>query len=257
MRLMKTRGVAAAIVAAGLAAGAAGCGGSHTVTRAAQTSAVPDVTVTHTLSATPAASSPAPQVTVTQQAPPPAALPVLTVGSYTGTEPAYIGFSGDAGNVVTSITWASWTATGATGTGTSNIQGCVPNCAQGSETPVSATITLSDPVGGQFTAYTETRNGSTGSGPTSAILSAGSSNPGAGSSNPVDAYAQDILNTGITAPVSWIDSTGQALCSDWAAGQTTPTTDQLLLNGGILPAHLASYDSITAQDLCPSTPGTP
>ena len=244
---MKAGSVAAAILAAGVA-GAAGCGGPHTVTSAAQTSPVPRMTVTHTQSAIPAPSSPAPQVTVTQQAPPAAALPVLTVGSYTGTEPAYIDFSGDAGNVVTSITWASWTATGATGTGTSNIQGCVPNCAQGSETPVSTTLTLSDPAGGQFTAYTETRNGSTGSGPTSAIISAGPSNP-------VDAYAQDILNAGITAPVSWIGSTGQTLCSDWAAGQTTTTTDQLLLNGGILPAHLATYDSITAQDLCPSTPG--
>ncbi len=72
-----------------------------------------------------------------------------------------------------------------------------------------------------------------------------------------DTYAQDIWNTGITAPESWIVSTGQTLCADWNAGETTATTDQVLLAGGIYPEHLAIYDSITAQDLCPDTPGGP
>ena len=70
-------------------------------------------------------------------------------------------------------------------------------------------------------------------------------------------YAQDIWNAGITAPESWIDSTGQTLCADWNAGDTTVYTDQILLDGGIYPYHLASYDAITAQDLCPGTPGGP
>jgi len=66
-----------------------------------------------------------------------------------------------ATNVVTGITWASWTATGATGYGTSDIDSCVPNCAQAPPNYVTTTITLSAPVSGRFTQMTETRNGST------------------------------------------------------------------------------------------------
>lgn len=73
-------------------------------------------------------------------------LPTLVVGSWSGMKPTTIDFSGDAGNVVTSIVWSSWTATQAVGQGTSVIQGCVPNCAQGSNTPVATTITLSKPA---------------------------------------------------------------------------------------------------------------
>jgi serine/threonine protein kinase len=89
-----------------------------------------------------------------------ASLPVLVVGSYTGTDPTEIAFSGDATNVVTGLTW-TWTATAATGTGTSDIDSCVPSCAAASPNPVTATITLSDPVDGHFTQMTETRNGTT------------------------------------------------------------------------------------------------
>ncbi len=86
---------------------------------------------------------------------------MLNVGNWTGQEPLELGFSGDAGNVVTGITWSTWTASGAVGHGTSIIQNCIPNCAQGSQTTVPATITLSDPEGGQFMRITETRNGTT------------------------------------------------------------------------------------------------
>ncbi len=90
-----------------------------------------------------------------------AALPVLVVGSYSGTKPTEIAYSGDATNVVTGISWGSWTTTGATGEGTSDIDSCNPNCAQASPDYVITKITLSDPVNGQFTKMTETRNGST------------------------------------------------------------------------------------------------
>jgi hypothetical protein len=76
-------------------------------------------------------------------------------------EPTEIAYSGDATNVVTGISWSSWTATGATGTGTSDIDTCVPSCAAASPDNVTTTITLSDPVNGRFTQMTETRNGST------------------------------------------------------------------------------------------------
>ena len=88
-------------------------------------------------------------------------LPVITVGSYSGMKPTEIAYSGDGTNVVTTITWASWTATGATGTGTSDIDSCVPNCAQAPPDNVTTTITLSAPVNGHFTQMTETRKGST------------------------------------------------------------------------------------------------
>jgi serine/threonine protein kinase len=91
----------------------------------------------------------------------PAQLPVLTVGSYTGTKPTEIAYSGDATNVVTKITWSSWTATGASGQGTSDIDSCNPNCAQAPPSLVPTTVTLSAPVNGRFTKMTETRNGFT------------------------------------------------------------------------------------------------
>lgn len=91
-------------------------------------------------------------------------LPKLVVRSWSGIKPTTIDFSGDAGNVVTSIAWASWTGTQAVGHGTSNLQGCIPDCAQGSETPVPTTITVSNPQNGRFTRITETRNGMTTTG---------------------------------------------------------------------------------------------
>ena len=90
-----------------------------------------------------------------------AALPVLTVGSYNGMNPSQIDFSGDSGNVVTGIAWASWTATAATGSGKSDIDSCVPSCAQAPPDFVTTNLVLSDPVNGRFTLITETRNGST------------------------------------------------------------------------------------------------
>jgi hypothetical protein len=87
-----------------------------------------------------------------------AALPKLIAGPYSGIKPRIVDFSGDAGNIVTGLTW-KWTPTQATGHGTSNIQGCVPNCAAGSETPVATVIVLTRPVHGHFTRVIETRRG--------------------------------------------------------------------------------------------------
>ena len=91
----------------------------------------------------------------------PATLPVLTVGSYSGMRPTEIAYSGDGTNVVTGLSWGSWTATSATGTGTSDIDSCVPSCAAASPNNVPTTVTLSSPVNGKFTQMTETRNGTT------------------------------------------------------------------------------------------------
>lgn len=91
----------------------------------------------------------------------PSPLPVVTIGTFTGTRPIEIDFSADAGNVVLSIEWVSWTAAGAKGYGVSAIESCRPSCAAGPVTQVPVTITLSRPAGGRFTVMTETREGST------------------------------------------------------------------------------------------------
>jgi serine/threonine protein kinase len=103
------------------------------------------------------ATSPASSATTSA----PAQLPLLTVGSYTGMKPTEIAYSGDSTNIVSKIKWSSWTATGATGQGTTDINSCIPNCAQAPPSIVPATVTLSDPVDGKFTKMTETRNGFT------------------------------------------------------------------------------------------------
>jgi hypothetical protein len=88
-------------------------------------------------------------------------LPKLITSAWSGIRPTTIGFSGDGGNIVTRIHWKSWTQTGAVGTGTSDIQGCVPNCAQGKETPVLTKVSFSEPVNGHFTKVIEVRDGIT------------------------------------------------------------------------------------------------
>jgi hypothetical protein len=146
-------------LALGLAAVAlAGCGSASTKT----------VTVTAPTTSTTAATTIAPPTataTVTQttttvvQTTPAGPLPIVIIGSYAGVKPATIDFSGDAGNVVTGISWSVWTTSQATGEGASGIQSCVPNCAQGTTTQVPTTIALSNPQGGHFTHLIETRRG--------------------------------------------------------------------------------------------------
>jgi len=91
----------------------------------------------------------------------PASLPVLVAGSYHGIKPKQIAFSGDAGNIVTGITWSSWTATLAIGSGTSDIDTCIPSCAAAPTDLVATMLVLSQPVGGHFTVISEKRNGTT------------------------------------------------------------------------------------------------
>lgn len=145
---------AAVFIALGLSA----CGGSN----------APASIVTRTVTASPAGSAKQPvnpaleEVRPTKAAAAPALLvvPALYGGpAYSGIEPQYVQFSGDAGNIVAAISWSSWTATRATGTGTVDLQGCVPDCASGSETPTPAYLVLYDPVNGRFTAIAEYVNG--------------------------------------------------------------------------------------------------
>ncbi|MGO9792721.1 MAG: hypothetical protein ACLP8S_25360 [Solirubrobacteraceae bacterium] len=127
----------------------------------ASSSAAPSGTASSTSARTVTATVTATVTGATTTTIAPVALPTLIVGSWTGTKPSNIDFSGDAGNVVTGIRWSVWANAQALGQGTSVIQNCVPNCAQGTNTPVATTIALSDPQGGHFARMTETRNGQT------------------------------------------------------------------------------------------------
>jgi hypothetical protein len=85
--------------------------------------------------------------------------PLFIAGSWSGRRPADLFISGDGGNIVTRIHWRAWKRSYAYGVGTSDILGCVPNCASGSATPVRTTITLSHPASGHWTKLLEVRRG--------------------------------------------------------------------------------------------------
>jgi len=90
-----------------------------------------------------------------------ASLPVFIAGPYHGRRPRTIDISADAGNIVTALHWSSWRASSAAGEGTSDIQNCVPNCAQGTDTPVRTSIKFTNPAHGHFTKLIERRHGQT------------------------------------------------------------------------------------------------
>jgi hypothetical protein len=113
-----------------------------------------------------------PAASTAPAAAPTAPAPVLATAGYDGIRPGFISFSADSGNVIENIRWSSWGPDSASGTGTSYLQGCVPNCAEGSMTLVPATVTLSAPAAGQFTWITEARNGQVSSGPVTQITGA-------------------------------------------------------------------------------------
>jgi hypothetical protein len=83
--------------------------------------------------------------------------PLFIAGSFTGRRPADIYISGDGGNIITQIRWRAWKHSYAYGVGTSNILGCVPDCASGSATPVRTTITLSHGASGHWRKLLEIR----------------------------------------------------------------------------------------------------
>lgn len=89
-------------------------------------------------------------------------LPKAVFAGWTGRRPSTIAFSGDSTNIVSGLTW-SWTSTTAVGHGTWTFESCDPNCAAGASTPYPATVTLSDPVGGEFTKGIEQTSGPHGS----------------------------------------------------------------------------------------------
>lgn len=105
-----------------------------------------------TTTAPSATTTTAPAPTTTTAPPVPAApLPLFTAGNYSGREPSTIDFSGGCCAVVQDITWTSWTAAQAAGTGTYEYDTCADGCVKGPFDPYPARITLSAPLGGEFT----------------------------------------------------------------------------------------------------------
>ena len=151
---MRGRSIILGAMVAAVAIG--GCGSSSTQTK---TVIVSTSTVTASASTTSSVTTQASVTSATTSATD--STPILITNGWSGVKPSSIDFSGDGGNVVTGLTWTSWTATGATGDGTSGIQSCVPNCAQGKTKFVPTTIVLSASVNGHFTHLIETRNGTT------------------------------------------------------------------------------------------------
>ena len=70
--------------------------------------------------------------------------PVVTCNGEMKTEPPQIIVTGDGSGFVKDLTWTGWGAEGATGSGTLEVNNCDPDCAGGTDTPYSATVTLSD-----------------------------------------------------------------------------------------------------------------
>jgi hypothetical protein len=54
--------------------------------------------------------------------------------------------SGDATSILMNLTWSTWSGTEAVGTGTENLEDCIPNCAGGGQYRVPVIVTLSHPV---------------------------------------------------------------------------------------------------------------
>jgi hypothetical protein len=215
MKVNKLIAVPAIALAAGL--GLAACGSvkapalgiNHTLP---QSAAAPVATkTTHSAKPAPVATTPAaaPKAAAAQPA---AQVPLLDVSTdgYSGIKPGEIGFSGDGGYIITGIIWSSWGPNEADGTGTSNIQGCVPDCATGSETPYTDTIVLSDVQGGQFTQVSSTRDGTVKAGSTSLILGAEQNSPDAAPAAPALTACGEGLTAGAGTSCSFAADVARA-----------------------------------------------
>lgn len=137
---------------------------SPTTTSAPTTTTPAPATPTTTPPATTTPTTAAPATTAPAAT---ASLPVLYIppgapglpSGYSGRYPTTIAFSGDGGNVVGRISWSSWGPEQAVGLGIWSYLDCVPDCADGSDTPYPATLTLSEPAGGMYRKITEVTTG--------------------------------------------------------------------------------------------------
>ena len=187
-----------AILATVLAFGLATTGTAYALTHDTSAAApAPAPSPTHKVTPTPTPTvtpTPTPTHKIAPAPPAPASLPVLSVTNYTGIRPGMVSFSGDATYVITGITWSDWGANSAHGTGTSIVQGCMPDCADGTQTPYTTTITLSAPYGGHFTHVTAIRADQVISGSTSLIQGAQQDTPAPAPTSTHVCYDQGVVN---------------------------------------------------------------
>lgn len=160
LRARRVGRVSLVMGAAALALGLAACGGgtnaasSSTTTSAsgqarsaksstarATTTTTRAPTTTTTTAAPATTTTVAPTTTTTAQQP-----LFLALGGQTPTyEPSQFDYTQDGTGAVLNITWSSWGPDGAVGTGTLQINNCVPNCAAGTPASYPATVNLSAP----------------------------------------------------------------------------------------------------------------
>ncbi|MGO9779995.1 MAG: hypothetical protein ACLPQY_09550 [Streptosporangiaceae bacterium] len=224
MKLDKVIAIPAVALAAGLSLVACGSQSAAPVAKPA---------AAHTVTANPATAEPASAKTTPAAAvpaPAAAAAAILSVRGFSGTSPGEVDFSGDATYIVTNITW-NWGASEASGTGTSDIQGCDPSCATGSETPYTDTIVLSDVQGGQFTRVSSTRDGTVTSGSTSLILGAEQTSGNSSSSVPAPATPSrtdcgDGVYAGPNTSCSFAANVAQNYTGPGADHASSPVTGQ-------------------------------
>lgn len=158
-------------------------------------------------------------------------LPVLVVHPLTGeadyavVRPAEIAYSIDVNATIKDITWTSWTATSAVGRGSHVQDDCKPDCATGKIVLAPTIITLTDPVGGQFTSLTETVGGKSQTVTGSGLIEGAGANP---TKLPVP-HPAGSLSTGTTAAASPGPSnpnTSEAASAD-PSGSTYNDPDEL------------------------------
>ena len=151
-------GLAVALAATAGCSTASSSGGAATspATSAPASSSIPATQP----ASSPPASSPAPVTQPSTGATPAdvtlCAFPVVSCqGSASKVEPTTILLSGDGSLFVSAVTWTSWGAATAQGSGTLNVDGCAPNCAQGTLSRYAATITVTGltPYGNGKQAY--------------------------------------------------------------------------------------------------------
>lgn len=122
---------------------------TSTTTKAPTTTTTSIPPTTTTTTATPTTTTTIPPTTTTTA---PSTPVMVTAQGGAVREPQTIYWGGAHNNDTTNIVWSSWGPDSATGTGEANSNNCTPDCADGTVTVISETVTLSQPVNGMFTA---------------------------------------------------------------------------------------------------------
>lgn len=126
------------------------------------TTARPSTTTTSLPPTSSTTTTASPSTTTTAAAAVPTFVPLT--GATPLYQPSQFNYTQDGTGSVNNLTWSTWSSAGATGTGTVNLNNCVPNCASGTVSGYPATVILSGasqtPQGYVFTQMTISAPGS-------------------------------------------------------------------------------------------------